>query len=151
MAEWITWWSLAGMLVILELFTGTFYLLMIAIGMAAGGVAALFGASFSLQLVSAALTGASATFMLRHGKIGKMNRTHAARDPNVHQDIGQSITVKEWNERDHASRPRARVMYRGALWDVELAEGGIAQPGTFVIREMRGSCLIVGNKISGNN
>ncbi|HCN90871.1 MAG TPA: NfeD family protein, partial [Oxalobacteraceae bacterium] len=37
MTDWIVWSVLAGILVILELFTGTFYLLMIAIGFAAGG------------------------------------------------------------------------------------------------------------------
>jgi hypothetical protein len=34
-------------------------------------------------------------------------------------------------------------MYRGALWDVELAPGVTATPGQFVIREVRGSRLIV--------
>jgi hypothetical protein len=38
----------------------------------------------------------------------------------------------------------ARVMYRGAMWDVELAPGQAAAPGVFTIREVRGSRLIVG-------
>ncbi|MFS2021308.1 NfeD family protein, partial [Massilia sp. CT11-108] len=39
MAEWMGWLVAAGVLVILELFTGTFYLLMIAIGLAAAAIA----------------------------------------------------------------------------------------------------------------
>jgi membrane protein implicated in regulation of membrane protease activity len=34
------WWVLAGLAVALELATGTFYLLMLALGMAAGAIAA---------------------------------------------------------------------------------------------------------------
>ncbi|MGH8809870.1 MAG: NfeD family protein, partial [Noviherbaspirillum sp.] len=37
MADWMIWFSLAGILVISEMFSGTFYLLMIGIGLAAGG------------------------------------------------------------------------------------------------------------------
>lgn len=33
MDDWMTWFVLAGVLVVLELFTGTFYLLMIAVGL----------------------------------------------------------------------------------------------------------------------
>ena len=40
MADWTWWLALAGALVIFELFTGTFYILMIAIGVACGAIAA---------------------------------------------------------------------------------------------------------------
>jgi hypothetical protein len=38
----------------------------------------------------------------------------------------------------------ARVMYRGALWDVELIPGSDTQAGHYTIRAVRGSRLIVG-------
>ena len=38
MADWINWLVAAGVLVVLELFTGTFYLLMMAIGLGFGEV-----------------------------------------------------------------------------------------------------------------
>ena len=44
MAESTVWWVLAGSAVALELLTGTFYLLMVAVGCAVGGLAALAGA-----------------------------------------------------------------------------------------------------------
>ena len=49
MTDWMSWLVVAGILVIAELFTGTFYLLMIAIGLSAGALAALAGASGPMQ------------------------------------------------------------------------------------------------------
>ena len=138
MSDWSFWLLAAGVIVIFELFTGTFYLLMIAIGVAAGALTALAGASLPVQTVVAAIVGVLATVVLRRSKYGGRNRTDSAVDPNVNMDIGQTVNVPQWQ--DHT----ARVMYRGALWDVELAPGAIPAPGLFTIREIRGSRLIVG-------
>ncbi|MDB5763558.1 MAG: hypothetical protein JWQ21_2553 [Herminiimonas sp.] len=144
MADWIIWFVAAGIVVVMEMFTGTFYLLMIGIGLAAAGLAALTGAGSALQFIIAAVVGVIATFALRHSKLGRFNKTEASRDPNVNLDIGQTITIEEWRTSE-GSRSVARVMYRGAMWDVELAQGAAARPGPFVIREIRGSRLIVSN------
>ncbi|MBC7513958.1 MAG: NfeD family protein, partial [Herminiimonas sp.] len=104
------------------------------------------GGTPEVQLIVAAVVGLLATIILRHSKLGKINRTDAARDPNVNLDIGQPITVDAWHDASfNGKRPTARVMYRGALWDVELAHDGPAAPGQYVIREMQGSRLIVGS------
>ena len=137
MTAWMVWLALAGMLVILEMFFGTFYLLMIALGMAAGALAALLGLSAEVQILLAAVIGAAAALALRRRRPRK---TDAARDPNINLDIGQSLHVSHWHE------GTARAMYRGALWDVELAHGAHARAGQFVIREVRGSRLIVSNQ-----
>ena len=138
MADWSYWLAAAGLTVILELFSGTFYLLMIAIGLAAGSAAAWLGLGEAVQLLVAAVVGVAATVALRHSRYGKQQeRVDAGRDPNVNLDIGQTVHVPAWQ--DNA----ARVMYRGALWDVELAPGVTATPGQFIIREVRGSRLIV--------
>jgi len=145
MADWMIWMMLAGGLVILEMFSGTFYLLMIAVGMACGALAALAGEKLPIQLVTAAAVGIACTVILRRSRWGRRPRSDAARDPNVNLDIGQTIEVNEWNA-DHGMPRRARVMYRGALWDVELEEGVAPVTGTFVIREVRGSRLIVSHR-----
>jgi membrane protein implicated in regulation of membrane protease activity len=137
MADWSFWLVAAGATAILELFTGTFYLLMIAAGLAAGALAALAGAATPLQTIVAALVGLVATGVLRRSKFGRPTRSDTARDPNVNLDIGQTINVAQWQD------GTARVMYRGALWDVELAPGADAAPGQYTIREVRGSRLIV--------
>lgn len=139
MADWSYWLAAAGVTVILELFTGTFYLLMIAIGLGAGVLAALLGAGMALQTLVAAAVGVAATVLLRRSRFGKLvsARGDAGCDPNINLDIGQTVNVPAWQD------GAARVMYRGALWDVELAPGTAAAPGPYTIREVRGSRLIV--------
>ena len=142
MAEWMGWLVAAGVLVILELFTGTFYLLMIAIGLAAGGIVAVAGAGAPVQTVAAAAVGVLATALLRRSRFGRPTRHEAARDRNVNLDIGQRVNVPAW---EHG---RARVMYRGALWDVELGQGATPQAGEFRIVEVQGSRLVLANAVA---
>lgn len=144
MGAWIVWFVLAGVVVILEIFTGTFYLLMIALGLLAGGIAALAGTADWIQLTAAAVVGVAATYALRRKRIGIAPTVDAARDPNVNLDIGQSIAIESWRQPE-GGIPSARATYRGAMWDVELASGAVARPGTFVIVEIRGNRLVVSN------
>lgn len=139
MNDWMMWLVMAGVLVIFELFTGTFYVLMIAVGMAFGALAALFGLSVPAQLTAAAVVGVIATGLLHRSRFGRPAKTNTARDPNVNIDIGQQLAVAEWQG------GKARVMYRGALWDVELGPGATAEAGNFKIVEVQGSRLIVAN------
>ncbi len=143
MSDWLIWMAGAGVLVVLEMFTGSFYLLMIGLGFAAGGAAALAGAQVSTQLLIAGAVGAVATYGLRRIKAARTGGTDAARNPDINLDIGQTVEVESW--RQAGSAHVARVTYRGANWDVELQAGASAKPGTFVIREVRGSRLIVAN------
>lgn len=139
MTDLTGWLVLAGVLVVFELLTGTFYVLMIAIGMAFGAVAAVFGFNLPVQILVAAVVGVIATGILHRSRFGRPLRQDAARDPNVNIDIGQSVQVAAWTD------GKARVMYRGAQWDVDLAPGAIAGAGSFKIVEVRGSRLVVSN------
>jgi membrane protein implicated in regulation of membrane protease activity len=136
MSDWITWLALAAALTILEIFSGTFYLLMIALGALAGAAIAWFSAGAAAQLVLAGLVGSIATLLLHRGR---RNRPRPDRNPDLNLDIGQTVQVAQWQT------GVARVSYRGALWDVELLSGADARPGLFVIREVRGNRLIVSN------
>ncbi|WEF34194.1 NfeD family protein [Pseudoduganella chitinolytica] len=137
MADWIMWLIAAGVLVALELFSGTFYLLMVAVGALAGALLAFLRVDLPGQMLAAALVGIVATVLLRRSRYARTARGEAGSDPNVNLDIGQTVQVTHW---EHGA---ARVMYRGALWDVELAPGAVAQAGIFTIRAVRGSTLIV--------
>ena len=137
------WFVIAFSLLILEMLTGTFYLLVFSVAAAITGVAAYFGVSGILQLLIAAITGAIGVFVLRRSPYGKPQQQNAQRDPNVNLDIGQLIQVDQWN----ADRT-ARVMYRGAAWDVELEAKEEMVSGQFSIVEMRGSRLIVQKPIA---
>ena len=137
MSESLSWLMAAGVLVVLELFSGTFYLLMIALGLCAGALAAVAGLAVAVQLIVAAAVGVVATAVLHRSRFGHSRRGNTARDPNMNIDIGQKLEVDHWRD------GHARVKYRGALWDVELGPGAHAQPGVFKIVEVQGSRLIV--------
>ncbi len=142
MDDALIWLGLAGLLVILEIFSGTFYLLMIAFGMLAGAAAAWFGLSNPLQMVCVALVGIAAVLLLRLRRKQDGAAPGAAADPSMNLDIGQSVRVDAWQ----GSGPgpyHARVAYRGAQWDIELEKGAQPVPGDFVIREVHGSRLLV--------
>jgi membrane protein implicated in regulation of membrane protease activity len=138
MSDWMFWAIAAGVVVIAELFTGTFYLLMIAIGLLVGAVAAVAGATMSVQMIVAAVVGGAASLLLRRYRPAQ-TASEVNRDPNVNIDVGQSLQVDAWQG------GHARAMYRGAMWDVELAPGAWPAAGAYRIAEVRGSRLIVAN------
>jgi membrane protein implicated in regulation of membrane protease activity len=141
MEAWTWWLVLAGVVVICELFTGTFYLLMFALGLASAAVVSVFTNSVQVQMLIAAVIGSTATLALHNSKYGWKERSDAARDPNVNIDIGQQLTVDEWKDQGHGVSV-ARVKYRGAMWDVELRHAS-GSSGLFVIEAVEGSRLIV--------
>ena len=140
MNEWMIWLVLTGALVAFELITGTFYVLMIAIGMAFGAVAAMLGMSLPVQIIIAAVVGLVATGLLHRSRFGRPLKENSARDRNVNLDIGEKVNVDSWSD------GKARVMYRGAMWDIDLAPGAIADAGAFKIVEVQGSRLVVANQ-----
>jgi membrane protein implicated in regulation of membrane protease activity len=139
MSESTIWWLLAGAAVALELVTGTFYLLMLAVGMIAGALAAHLGASVMLQIVVSAIVGGGAVvgWHFKRSKDPKPAAANANRD--VQMDIGETVHVEQWNADATAS-----VKYRGAQWTVELADRhGAPQPGLFKVRRLNGNRLVV--------
>ena len=142
MSIWMIWLAVAGILVAIEIFSGTFYLLMIAIGLAAGGLAAMAGAHVSVQFIVAGVVGLLVTLILRKSRL--FRKPHPQRNPAVYLDIGQTLDVWKWEKPDDGNY-RARVNYRGALWDVELLPEAEPKAGQFVIREIRGAVLLVDN------
>jgi membrane protein implicated in regulation of membrane protease activity len=130
------WWFVAGFgLLIAELLSGTFYLLVIALAAGGAGVAALLGAGFTVQLVVAAIIGFSGSLWLRRSRAQHKGAASAALQ---NLDVGQPIRIDQWT-----NGRTARATYRGAQWDVELAGDGTAEPGEFLISDMRANRLIV--------
>ena len=127
------WFLLAIILAGLEMVTGTFYLLVVAIAMAVGGVTALLGAGMAWQLVLGAVTGFAGTIILRRWK-----STQTSQAPDNNFDIGQAVKVLKWNDNGGA-----RVNYRGAEWDAELESADTPREGTLYIAAVRGSALVL--------
>jgi membrane protein implicated in regulation of membrane protease activity len=138
METYIYWFVLSLVLVGLEMATGTFYLLMVAVAMAVGGLAALLGTSMAWQLTLSALMVIAGTIFLRRWK-----STQASAASSTNFDIGQPVRVIKWN--DNGS---ARVFYRGAEWDAELETASIPQNETLYIAAIRGSGLVLTNRKS---
>jgi membrane protein implicated in regulation of membrane protease activity len=141
MGDWVWWFVLAFVLVVAELLTGTFYLLMIAIALAGGGLASLAGLSFTLQLVIAAAIGFAGALLLRRTRFGRLHNNQA--EPLQNMDVGQTVKIDGWT----GSRT-ARASYRGAQWDIELAPGEDPQPGEFVIQAIQANRLVVARRRS---
>ncbi|KND61657.1 putative activity regulator of membrane protease YbbK [Candidatus Burkholderia verschuerenii] len=136
----LMWWVAAGALIFAELFTGTFYLLMIALGMIAGGIAYVIGAMPHVQMGAAALIALIAVAVLWRSRFGNWKRRDASHDAAVNLDIGATLEVDQWRDR------RARAMYRGAQWDVELAPGETEGARIYRITALEGNRLIVAAK-----
>jgi membrane protein implicated in regulation of membrane protease activity len=134
------WWVAAGIAVAAELGTGTFYLLMIALGLAAGAVAAHLGATASMQLVAAALVGGGGTalwYWRRRVREPDDDRAaHENRDVNL--DIGERVHVRAW-----AADRTARVQYRGSGWTARLAPDAPAVGGEHVVVAVEGNWLVL--------
>jgi membrane protein implicated in regulation of membrane protease activity len=132
------WWAAAGVLVAAELASGTFYLLMLALGMTAGALAAHAGLAGPAQLVIAALVGGGAVVAWRYQRRRAQAPQPAASNRDVNLDIGSTVHVEHWN-----ADGSARVQYRGAAWDVRFRGSGVPEPGAYTIRALEGSCLLV--------
>lgn len=138
MTQPTVWWLLAGGLVAIELLTGTFYLLMLAIGLAAGAIAAHLGASVPVQLLAAALVGGGAVVAWHLRRERHPKEPAAQANVNVNLDIGESVQIQQWN-----SDGTAQVQYRGANWTAIHRNGVNPTPGSHRVAELVGNRLLV--------
>jgi membrane protein implicated in regulation of membrane protease activity len=113
------WWLLTGVFVALELATGTFYLLMLALGLAAGAVAAHLGFGATAQLIMAALFGGGCTLAWHRLRPQKKTDDQTT-NQDVHLDIGATVNVETSNASQATS-----VMHRGASWSARLVQQGL--------------------------
>jgi membrane protein implicated in regulation of membrane protease activity len=138
------WWIAAGVAVAAELASGTFYLLMIALGLAAGALAAQFGSTQPVQLLVAAVVGGGATALWHWRRIsGAGPALPTARDRDVNLDIGERVHVTAW-----ASDGTARVSYRGSTWTARLQPGAAPVAGEYVVAAVEGNWLILAPRVA---
>jgi membrane protein implicated in regulation of membrane protease activity len=132
------WWMGAGVLLALEMTTGTFYLLMLALGMTAAAMAAHGGWSLSQQITLAAIVGLVAVLGWHLVRKRQTRALPARADRSVNLDIGEVLQIDEWSEQGQAS-----VRYRGAQWTAVLRTGQPVLPGLHRVVELSGNRLIV--------
>ncbi|MGB7739217.1 MAG: NfeD family protein [Steroidobacteraceae bacterium] len=133
------WWVLAGIAVAVELATGTFYLLMLALGLAAGALASHLGFGVPLQIVIAGIVGGGATALWHVRRAREAPVAPAAQNRDVNLDIGERVYVQEW-----AANRTARVLYRGSPWEARLAPGAPLAAGEHVVSAVEGNWLVLG-------
>lgn len=138
MADSTLWWLAAGGLIAVELLTGTFYLLMISLGLIAAALAAHAGLAAPWQWVSAAVVGGGSVLAWRAYKRSQPAAAPARANHDVNMDVGETVQVDHWQSDNTCS-----VKYRGAHWDAMLQEGQSAETGAYVIAEVIGSRLVL--------
>ena len=138
MANSTLWWLLAGVAFVLELLSGTVYLLLVGIGFAAAAIAAHLGLALTTQIVVAALVGVGAVALWyvthRRGASGVPSQA----DPNLNLDVGEQVSVEEWN-----ADGTAVVRHRGAQWTAVVRPGAVPVPGLHRVVEIVGNRLVL--------
>jgi membrane protein implicated in regulation of membrane protease activity len=136
---WLMWVVAGFVLVIAELLTGTFYLLVIGIGAFAGAAAAWMGGNAIVQALLGGTVALIGTWLVH-----LWHRAQPKDAPGTSNflDRGQPVVLESWaNE----SARVARVKYRGTTWDARVATAAqqLAPGTTLYIEGQEGGMLVV--------
>ena len=140
METWLIWVVIGFALVIAELLTGTFYLLVLGVGFFAAALCAWLGANFLIQAVVGSGVALVGAWLVHHWH--SRNQLSDGGRSNL-LDRGQPVVLERWTNQPAGI---GRVKYRGASWDARLADAQ-ARPeegATLYIEGQEGSTLIVG-------
>jgi membrane protein implicated in regulation of membrane protease activity len=139
METWLIWVVAGFVLVIAELMSGTFYLLVVGVGAFAAGIVAWLGGNEIVQaLVGSAVAVIGGFFVYRwHHKNEAVDKGRVN-----FLDRGQAVVLEGWVDEHQRV---ARVKYRGAWWDARLAKPEERpSPGTTLyIESQEGNTLVV--------
>ena len=117
-------WAVAGLvLVIVELLTGTFYLLVLGIAAFGAALAAWLGLQFSAQSIVAALIGAIGCYGVH------LYRARNRAEQMAPIDAGMPASFESWLD---AGARLAKVRYRGASWEAHVEGFETIEPGATV-------------------
>lgn len=118
MEDWIWWLIAAAVLVIAELFTGTFVLLMLGAGALAGSVAALVGLNYAGQGVVFGVVSALSLWLVRPWINKRLNRGKAE-ELGLAVIEGADVLVVEKIDRDHGMVKIEGELWRARPYDVD--------------------------------
>jgi membrane protein implicated in regulation of membrane protease activity len=136
---WLLWLVVGFGLVIAELMTGTFYLLVIGLGAFVGAMVAWMGGNVLLQAVIGSFVALGGAWYVHHWH--EAQRAREGAHSNL-LDRGQAVVLEGWT---NESAGIARVRYRGTSWDARVAEPALRPvPGaTLYIDAQEGNTLVV--------
>lgn len=119
----LTWAVIGLVLVITELLTGTFYLLMLGIAAFGAALAAWLGFEFGMQAVVAGVVAGVGCYGVHLYRA----KNSAGQMPPI--DAGMPASFESWLD---AGSRLARVRYRGASWDARVEGLEAIEPGATV-------------------
>ena len=135
MDSYLVWLTAGCLLVIVELLSGTFYLLVLGIAAFAGSAAAWFRLGFWPETLIAAAVGIAGVFWVQQ----RRKLMQQADMPSL--DVGQAVKLDAWISQEQGA---ARVRYRDALWDAQVSgERGFAPGQILYIHAIDGNTLKV--------
>ncbi|MSQ52338.1 MAG: NfeD family protein [Betaproteobacteria bacterium] len=121
MADYLVWLIAGLVLVIVELLSGTFYLLVLGLAAFAAAAVAWAGPGIWAQTIAAAAVAAAGVVLVHHWRKG------SARKQMPSLDVGQMAAFESWVSEDGR---QARVKYRDTSWDAQVegpAEGRVGE------------------------
>ena len=119
----LAWVIVAMVLVITELLSGTFYLLMLAVAAFGAAGAAYLGQAFPVQCIVAAVLAAAGCYGVH------VYRAKSTPQRMAPIDAGMPASFETWLD---AGSRLARVRYRGAIWDARVEGTEAIEPGATV-------------------
>ena len=138
METYLVWLAAGFVLVIAELVTGTFFLLVLGIAAFAGSATAWFGLGFWVEALCAAAVAIAGVFWVQQ-------RRKTMPQPDMASlDVGQAVTLDTWINREQGA---ARVKYRNTQWDAEVeGERGFDPGEVLFIHAVNGNTLKVAKR-----
>ena len=127
-------WLLIGLaLIVIEMLSGTFYLLILGIAAGIGSLIAYLDQPFWMQALIAAIAAVVGGVLVYRYH----SAANAGSPKDSANDIGQTVTIESW-----VSEPQrlARVHYRGTIWDAEVLGNDRIDPNALLyVVAMEGS------------
>ena len=120
----LVWAIVALVLVIAELLSGTFYLLMLAVAAFGAATAAYVAQPFPVQAIVAVLLGAGGCYGVH------VYRARSSGKRMASIDVGMPASFESWLD---AGARLARVRYRGASWDARVEGSEALEPGANLV------------------
>src|SRR4051812_42818229 len=120
MDSWLAWGAVGLALVIVELLTGTFYLLVLGIAAFGAALVAGLGQDFPVQAIVAAVLAAVGCYGVH------VYRAKNRAGQMAPIDAGMPANFESWTD---VSSRLARVRYRGASWDARVEGAEALEPG----------------------
>lgn len=138
MANSTVWWLIAGTAIVVELLSGTVYLLLLAAGFAGAALSAHLGFGIVTQLIVASVIGVGSVLVWYSIQRKRPPAPPTGTNRDVNLDIGEIVHVEAWN-----ADGTATVRYRGAQWTVVPPAGRTPSIGEHRVVEVIGSRLVV--------